>query len=444
LTKLVAAGAIAGTVMAFSAQPAVAAPVTPSFGPTIDNYASYDPQSTCVGTAQPGVVGFKNLLTATYSDRNGGIVTACSGGVSEHKEGRAFDYMLDVGDSAENAIANDILNWLLATDQYGNSHANARRLGVMYIIWNRQIWGSYSASSGWRPYSGDSPHTNHIHFSFSWAGARKETTWWTAGGGASNGPNAVVASDVTGDGRADLIARKPDGTLWLYTNGGSDTAPYSTGSQIGTSWQQFTWFLAGEVTGDGRADIVATRADGTLWLYTNGGSDTAPYSTGIEIGMEWQQFSHVTLEDVTGDGRADIVAARPDGTLWLYTNGGSDTAPYSTGIEIGMEWQQFTWVTAGDVTGDGRADLVAGLPNGNLMLYTNSGDAAAPYTTGVQIGDGWTMMNRVKVADVTGDGRADIVATRADGTLWLYTNGGSDTAPYSTGTNIGNGWQVFV
>ena len=39
-------------------------------------------------------------------------------------------------------------------------HANARRLGIMYMIWNRRIWSSYKASSGWRKYSGSNPHTD--------------------------------------------------------------------------------------------------------------------------------------------------------------------------------------------------------------------------------------------------------------------------------------------
>jgi GH25 family lysozyme M1 (1,4-beta-N-acetylmuramidase) len=153
--------------------------------------------------------------------------------------------------------------------------------------------------------------------------------------------NGVVSGDVTGDGRADMVARKADGTLALYTNGGSNTAPYSSGIQIGTGWQPFSWFLAGDVTGDGRADVVAAKPDGTLSLYTNGGSNTAPYSSGIQIGSGWQNFRNVALADVTGDGRADLVAVGQDGILSLYTNGGSNTAPYSTAIQIGTSWQQF-------------------------------------------------------------------------------------------------------
>ncbi|MDS0136667.1 MULTISPECIES: VCBS repeat-containing protein [unclassified Amycolatopsis] len=260
----------------------------------------------------------------------------------------------------------------------------------------------------------------------------------------SSGANGVAAGDVTGDGRADLVARKPDGTLWLYANGGSNTAPYSTGSLIGTGWQGFGWFLVGDVTGDGKADIVAAKSDGTLWLYTHGGDNTSPYSTGTLIGSAWQQFSHVTLADVTGDGRADLVAARPDGTLWLYTNGGNNTSPYSTGSQIGVGWEQFSWILGGDVTGDHRADIVAAKPDGTLWLYVNGGSDTAPYSTGTQIGVGWAQFDRIQVGDVTGDHRADITASRPDGTLLLYTNGGSDTAPYSTGSQIGSGWQTFA
>ncbi|MFD5828348.1 FG-GAP-like repeat-containing protein [Lentzea sp. NPDC060358] len=264
------------------------------------------------------------------------------------------------------------------------------------------------------------------------------------GGGGPSTANGVVAGDVTGDGRSDLIARRPDGTLWLYTNGGSDTAPYGTGTQIGVAWEQFAWFLAGDVTGDRRADIVAARPDGTLWLYVNGGSNTSPYGTGIQIGVSWEQFRNVTLADVTDDGRADIVAARPDGTLWLYVNGGSDTAPYGTGTQIGVSWEQFSWVLGGDVTGDRRADIVAARPDGTLWLYVNGGSDTSPYGTGTQIGVSWQQFDRIQVGDVTGDGRADVTATRPDGTLWLYVNGGSDTSPYGTGSQIGSGWEVFA
>ena len=75
-------------------------------------------------------------------------------------------------------IARKVFTWLLRADASGRRWAMARRLGVMYIIHNRRIWGSYRADEGWRPYVGTNPHTDHVHFSFSWAGARKQTSYW--------------------------------------------------------------------------------------------------------------------------------------------------------------------------------------------------------------------------------------------------------------------------
>ncbi len=46
----------------------------------------------------------------------------------------------------------------------------------MYVIHNKMIWGVYREKDGWRPSSG---HTDHIHISFSWNGARGNTSFWT-------------------------------------------------------------------------------------------------------------------------------------------------------------------------------------------------------------------------------------------------------------------------
>ena len=50
-----------------SATPAQAkVPVTPNFGPLIEDYAGYHPQDTCKPKPKPGVVAFKNLVLETY------------------------------------------------------------------------------------------------------------------------------------------------------------------------------------------------------------------------------------------------------------------------------------------------------------------------------------------------------------------------------------------
>jgi hypothetical protein len=150
-------------------------------GPEIEGYARYEGQSTCDPTPKPGTVALRNLLLSRYPNTvSFGISRACDiGGRSEHKEGRAFDWGANVNNAGQRASVENFLAALLATDSYGHRHALVRRMGVMYIIWNQQIWSAYRADAGWQPYSGDSPHTDHVHISLSWAGARAETSYYS-------------------------------------------------------------------------------------------------------------------------------------------------------------------------------------------------------------------------------------------------------------------------
>jgi hypothetical protein len=170
---------LAGTITAADATP----PPTPKTAHqrAIDHYASYDPQDTCSPTAKPGAVAFRSMVLRAYPNTgDSGISRDCSiGGTSEHKEGRAWDWRVSA--TTQGATASELLTWLLRTDRYGNKHARARRLGIMYIIYNAKIWGAYRASEGWRDYpcSGTTGcHRDHVHFSFSWDGAYKRTSWW--------------------------------------------------------------------------------------------------------------------------------------------------------------------------------------------------------------------------------------------------------------------------
>ena len=148
---------------------------------TAESPEAYIPQASCDPVAKPGVVAFRALMFATYKrGSDGGITRACgSGGLSEHKEGRAWDWMLNARNGSDAAVATSVLNWLIGAGPHGELGWNARRFGIMYIIWNDRIWGAYRAGEGWRPYTGASEHTDHIHFSFGWNGAEKHTSWWT-------------------------------------------------------------------------------------------------------------------------------------------------------------------------------------------------------------------------------------------------------------------------
>lgn len=142
----------------------------------VEGFSPYLPQVVCDPVEKPGVRAFRSLILSTYRQgSDAGIVRSCrTGGRSEHKEGRAWDWFIDYNDTGERVAAIRTLNWLLMYDA-----ENARRVGLMYVIWMRHIWASYRPEDGWRRYTGPNPHTDHVHFSFSWAGARKQTSWWT-------------------------------------------------------------------------------------------------------------------------------------------------------------------------------------------------------------------------------------------------------------------------
>lgn len=184
---------LAATTIITIAVPASALPRSAEFGPMADAPAGYDSQDTCSPNPKPGVVAFSNLLMNAFPQSGSyGISRACNvGGTSEHKEGRAFDWRVNAGVRSERKAAEAALDWLLAEDKYGNDFAMARRFGIMYMVWNRKIWGTWG---GWSVYCKQKaigcvkpgtkevrhPHTDHIHFSFAWNGAKKRTTGWHA------------------------------------------------------------------------------------------------------------------------------------------------------------------------------------------------------------------------------------------------------------------------
>ena len=154
-------------------------PAQADWGTAMEPLASYQPQLSCAAAALPGTAGLRDLVLSSY-DRgyDGGAIRSCaSGGQSEHKEGRAWDWMLDVDNAADRRAAGDFLGWLVGPGSQGRAGAMARRLGVTYVIYNRKIWSAYSL--GWRDYTGSDPHTSHIHVSLSWNGARGNTSFWT-------------------------------------------------------------------------------------------------------------------------------------------------------------------------------------------------------------------------------------------------------------------------
>jgi hypothetical protein len=158
----------------------------------VEDYASYDPQKTCRDTAKPGTKVLAGWINRKFS---GGTATAsiraCSaGGTTEHKDGRAIDWSMDATKKAHRLEVKRFLAKLFAEDTQGNAHAKARRMGVMYIIWNDRMHRSYQefAAGDYRPCtplrscSATVRHRDHVHISLSRAGGKGATSWYAGRG----------------------------------------------------------------------------------------------------------------------------------------------------------------------------------------------------------------------------------------------------------------------
>ena len=154
----------------------------------IEDYASYQPQERCAPKAKPGTRALARWLVR----RGGGegpMSRSCkSGGTSEHKDGRAFDWTLDATREKDRRVAREFLAVAFAEDKHGNTDARARRMGIMYIIWNDHMYAAwdefrrdgYLSSSCKRPRTCSKTlrHRDHMHISLSRAGARGVTSWY--------------------------------------------------------------------------------------------------------------------------------------------------------------------------------------------------------------------------------------------------------------------------
>lgn len=167
----------------------VALPATAS-GAAVDEYARYDGQTTCASEVLPGTDYLLRMLVRTHPGTSyASALRSCSGdSTSEHKDGRALDWGVDADQPAQKATAEAWLAQIFATDAQGNTHALARRMGIMYVIWDDHIYRAYDGFTK-QPYescdrlrdcSKTLRHRDHVHVSLSRAGAAAHTTYYRA------------------------------------------------------------------------------------------------------------------------------------------------------------------------------------------------------------------------------------------------------------------------
>jgi hypothetical protein len=177
--------ALAAALLAVAVTLSLAGPATAK----IEDYASYQPQTKCSPKAKAGTKVLARWLVRRYGGGDGPISRRCQGdSTSEHKEGRALDWTLDAGRAKDRRIARAFLKFAFAEDGRGNEHAKARRMGIMYVIWNDHMYRAWDAfaKDGYLSSSCKSKkkcsktlrHRDHVHISLSRRGGRGKTSWY--------------------------------------------------------------------------------------------------------------------------------------------------------------------------------------------------------------------------------------------------------------------------
>lgn len=244
--------------------------------------------------------------------------------------------------------------------------------------------------------------------------------------------------DFTGDRKADVlgvVART--GYLRMYAGNGA--SGWKSMTVAGTGFTGFSKvFTAGTWDVDALSDVMAQKADGSLWLYP--GAPAGRVGAPRRVGSGWGIYNLVfPAGDFGGDGLSDLLARRPDGGLVLYSGNGS--GGFLKARRIGAGWGVFTSVISpGDFTGDGRSDVLARSVDGTLYLYPGNGSGG--FLPRQSVGWGWNIFSAIiGPGDFSGDGRSDVIGRSSDGKLWLYP--GDGTGGFLPRKVVGTGWNIF-
>jgi hypothetical protein len=260
------------------------------------------------------------------------------------------------------------------------------------------------------------------------------------------GFSVAGAGDVNRDGLGDVVvgarwadgaARSDAGSVSLFS-GADGALPWRFGGAAAGDNLGFSVAGAGDVNGDGTPDPIAGapfadpggRSDaGSVFVFSGANGALLRRFDGIGAG-DWLGWSVAGAGDVNRDGRDDLIAGAPWADPGGQTEAGSafvfsgvdGTALLRFDGASARDWLGFSVAGVGDVTADGRADLVVGAPMaspggragaGAATVFSGANGAVLFRFVGTQQYE--HLGERVAgVGDVDGDCASDVIVGAPD------------------------------
>ena len=232
-------------------------------------------------------------------------------------------------------------------------------------------------------------------------------------------PVSVAVGDLNNDGLPDILSSDPLGYVRIYFNSGNKEQPKFSAGEL-----TLPWLAAGE--GD------------PPWIPPMLGGEQ-------EVGgwnQRWakrRQGVRVSLADLTGSGKLDLVAGNYYGDIFVIRNSGSAQVPQfpqppsvakaiiPTMKDPARRWGNVFAPVMHDWDGDNKPDLLVGEGSysaNNIHLFLNQGSAAAPVFNEekrqpLALGEGRQQLTPA-LADVNGDGNIDILVADREGRVTAY------------------------
>jgi len=214
--------------------------------------------------------------------------------------------------------------------------------------------------------------------------------WKESGSGWPAGTLAVPFGDMGSDRCSEMLVRTPGGELRRYAGrcGLSSYTPSNSHTSLGTGWNAYDVLTApGDLTGDGRTDLLARqKSTGDVFVFANDGA--GKLKARVKIASAWKGYTKlVGAGDLTGDGIGDVLAHDKYGALYRLDGAGDGKLKARVKIASGWGASYNAVVGVGDITGDGKNDLVARDSAGSL--YRNPGNGNGTFGPRVKIAGGW-------------------------------------------------------